>query len=80
MIADIQEYKHVLEYLEKRGLLEKYKKTSAKLLRGEERAVNFKKRQPKNSGIWSFRIDKKYRAFGSFQQNVLVVFEINDHQ
>ncbi|MBI1975523.1 MAG: reverse transcriptase-like protein [Candidatus Vogelbacteria bacterium] len=80
MITEVLEYPEVERYLNERGLLEKYKKSCAKLLRGEWMTVGLKKRKPRKDSIWSFRIDKKYRALGVFRKNIFVVFEIDDHQ
>ena len=38
-------------------------------------------RQPKEAKIWSFRINKQFRAYGTFDDSGdFIVFEINNHQ
>ena len=55
-------------------------KAVAKLKKGQNRGLDFKKRKPKSENIWSFRISKKYRAWAHREQGVLYVFAIDDHQ
>ncbi|MEI7742051.1 MAG: hypothetical protein WCJ29_06185 [bacterium] len=43
--------------------------------------MKFKEREPENSGIWYFRINKQFRAFGVFSNvGYLIIFKIDDHQ
>ena len=70
----------IIEYLEKRGLLERYQKAKARVISGDLSAVDFKKRKPKTSDMYQFRITDKYRAFCYLDESDVVVFEINDHQ
>ncbi len=78
-IRDIIERKDIVLYLEKRRLLEKYKKAKSFLLSGNYTLTDLKKRKPKKDEIWSFRIDKQFRAFCYFNGDTLVVFEIDNH-
>jgi plasmid maintenance system killer protein len=78
---DIVEHKSVVPYLEARGLLKQYKKAKSILAAGDWLRTSFKERQPKGSDIWSFRINKQFRAFGFFRHDGLfVVAEISNHQ
>ncbi|RLD25674.1 MAG: hypothetical protein DRI54_04390 [Bacteroidetes bacterium] len=70
----------VLEYLEKRNLVLKYKKAKELLKQNHLRSVQFKKRKPKSLGRYYFRITKKYRAIGIFDGMDFIVTEISDHQ
>ncbi|MBT6069303.1 hypothetical protein HOG48_06135 [Candidatus Peregrinibacteria bacterium] len=80
-VKRILETKEVERFLKSRGLLKQYKKAKRYLLEEHFLTVCFKERRPKGSGIWYFRINKQYRAYGMFNENDnLVVFEINDHQ
>ncbi len=79
-IEKIVERKDLLHYLEKRNLLQKYKKAKNFLLAGGFGLVNFKKRKPKKGEIWHFRIDKQFRALCYFDKNTLIVFDIDNHQ
>lgn len=77
----ILETKDVVQFLKSRNLLKQYKKAKRYLLEERILTVRFRERKPKGSGIWYFRINKQYRAYGTFNKNGnLVVFEINDHQ
>ena len=45
--------------------------------------VGFKKRKPRTSKIYQFKINKKYRAFGYYDEkdnSIFRVVEISDHQ
>lgn len=59
-IQYILEKKEVLPYLESRNLLKQYKKAKRFLLQGNTLQIKFKKRNPKGSGIWYFRINKQF--------------------
>lgn len=80
-IRSIYERKDILPYLETRNLLDQYRKAKHLLLRGNVMQVRFKKRHPKGSGIWYFRINQQYRALCVFNaEGDLIVFSIDDHQ
>jgi hypothetical protein len=79
-IIKILETKDVEKYLIKRNLLERYKKAKKFILSGNIQQVNFKKRNPKGSGLWYFRINKQFRAIGYFDKDDFIVFEIDNHQ
>jgi plasmid maintenance system killer protein len=79
-IEKIIERKDIISYLEKRNLLEKYKKAKTFILIGNLGLVNLKKRKPKKDEIWHFRVDKQFRALCYFDDTTLVVFDINNHQ
>lgn len=70
----------VVEFLERRGLLKQYKKAKNYLVQGHYINVNFKLRQPKEAGIYAFRINKQFRALAVFKGGSLLVFEIDSHQ
>lgn len=79
-IQKIFEEKTVLPYLQKRGLLNQYKKAKQLLLEGHLLSTRFKERNPKGSGIWYFRVNKQYRAFGVFDSvGNLIIFKIDNH-
>ncbi|MDA9128953.1 hypothetical protein N9J72_00555 [Candidatus Gracilibacteria bacterium] len=74
----LEESSKVGEFLKKRGLLEQYKKEKKKILSGQHSSL--KLRQPKNKGMYYFRINKQFRAYGFMKENTLVVFKIDNHQ
>ena len=78
-IIKIIEYKDIVDYLEKRNLLEKYKKAKNFLLSENSSMVDLKKRKPKQDEIWQFRIDKQFRAFCYFEEEMIIVFHIDKH-
>ena len=47
---------------------------------GYQGKLDLKERKPKGSGIFSFRINKQFRAFCIEDSDILIVFEINNHQ
>ena len=51
-----------LEKLEKWQLLERYKKAKERILSGDLKSVDFKKRRPYKSEKFYFRLNKQYRA------------------
>jgi len=70
----------ILDYLKKRNLVPKYKKAKELLKKNHLSSVQFKKRKPKSSGRYYFRITRKYRAIGVFDGIDFIVVEISDHQ
>lgn len=77
----VSEGKAVYEYLLTRGLLIQYKKAKAYLAIGNFNAVNFKKREPKDAGLWYFRINQQFRGVGIFvSAENFVVLDIYNHQ
>ncbi|MFH1218234.1 MAG: hypothetical protein V1679_00110, partial [Candidatus Peregrinibacteria bacterium] len=80
-VQKILERKEIFKYLQSRGLLKQYKKAKQFLLQGNTLQVKFKERNPQGSGVWSFRINKQYRALGIFNEvGDLIIFKIDDHQ
>ena len=80
-IPKVFEKKNVLPYLQKRGLLEQYKKAKRYLLEGNLIQVRFKERNPRGSGIWYFRINRQFRALGVFDtEGNLIIFAVGNHQ
>jgi len=68
------------KYLTARNLINQYKKAKRTLLLGDTKTVEFKLRKPKENKIYEFRINKKYRAFGFFNNSIFKVSKISDHQ
>ncbi|MDP4008495.1 MAG: hypothetical protein Q8P68_04875 [Candidatus Peregrinibacteria bacterium] len=80
-ITQIFETPEVVKFLKSRNLAKQYQKAKRYLLEERVLTVRFRERKPKGSGIWYFRINKQYRAYGVFNATGdLVVFEVNDHQ
>ena len=80
-IKNILEEEGIYEYLLKRNLLSQYKKAKINILSKINTKSFFKERNPKWSNIWYFRINKKYRAYWSFDtDNDLLIYKISDHQ
>jgi len=52
------------------------------ILSGHNAGTLFKKREPKDEGIWYFRINRQYRAVGYFPQGgrTFAVTYVDDHQ
>ena len=76
----VKESKDVVKYLKSRQLELVYLKTKKYLEHDFIKKVALKLRKPKNSGIYQFRITKKYRALAVKKDKTLYVFHISDHQ
>ena len=77
----ILETKDVVEDLETRWLTKQYKKAKDAILQWFPWGTDFKPRQPTKSGVWSFRINKQFRAIGHFNSdNELIISYIDNHQ
>ena len=77
----IRETSWVREYLQSRNLLSQYQKNKNYIIYGISWSTDFKKRKPNGSWMWSFRITKKFRAIGYFdQEGDFIVTMIDDHQ
>lgn len=79
-IVEIIERKEIVLYLKRRNLLRQYKKAKNFLLSGNFYLADFKKRQPFQNKIWYFKINRQFRALAYFNNNILVVFDIDNHQ
>ena len=78
---NILESEEILSYLWKRNIYNQYKKSKSYVLMWIWGWTDFKERHPKWSNIRSFRVNKQFRAFWSFDKDWdFLVFEINDHQ
>ena len=70
----------IREYLETRWLIQQYQKAKQYILQWFSHQTQFKERQPKGTNIRSFRINKQYRAIGSFDSEWdLRIFSIDNH-
>lgn len=80
-VFEIIENKRIRPYLEARGLYAQYQKAKQILLSGDQVRVHFKERQPQDSGVWSFRVNKQFRAFGFFRSSgQFAISKIDNHQ
>ena len=80
----LEDGEHIKDYLISRNILAQYKKAKQMLCDWMYQKFDFKVHQPKNKGIYKFRINQKYRAFGYFREDIgnktFVVTKISDHQ
>lgn len=79
-ITSILEDKTVFKYLKERLLLKQYQKAKQHILSGNLKTANFKLKKPKEKGIYSFRINKQFRALCIYKEDNLLVFTIDNHQ
>jgi len=80
-INKIYEKPWILDFLEKKNIKEQYIKSAKFLVSWYFWKIDFKIRQPNKNRVWSFRINKQYRAFWIMDKNNnLLIFEINNHQ
>lgn len=70
----------LLKYLKKHNLETKFQK-QLKLLLLDFRhpSLNTEILEPRSKKIYSFRVDKKYRAIFVVQNSKIVIIDINDH-
>ena len=80
MINKISELNKIYDYLEKRQLLNQYKKAKKYILEWNIKNVDLKYREPKELWIIYFKITKKYRAWWRKDWDHLIIFKIDDHQ
>lgn len=79
-ISSVLEEGFILDDLKARKLLKQYQKAKQSILSGHLKQVRFKLRQPKEAGIYAFRINKQFRALCIFKENELIIFSIDNHQ
>jgi len=79
-ISTILEEDHILPYLIERNLFKQYQKAKKYILLGHLKPVDFKLRHPKEKGIYSFRVNKQFRAWCIFKENELIIFNVDNHQ
>lgn len=79
-ISSIKEKSHIIEYLKLRNLLKQYDKAKKYLLLGNLQQADLKLRHPKELEVYSFRVNKQFRAFCVYRENQLIVFRIDNHQ
>ena len=79
-IKNIFEKDYIYNELIKRNLLTQYKKSKDLLLRWIHWKTDFKLREPKKDWVYSFRINKQFRAFSYLKNNDLIVYKIDNHQ
>lgn len=69
----------LVTYLKDRKLLSQYKKAERFLMAWQFQNIDLKLREPKEKGVWYFRINKQYRAFAFLEDEKLYIYEISDH-
>ncbi len=84
MFDEVRELPEVAEYLINRNLIDQYGAAKRKLFSANTKWLDFKLRQPKKLQVYQFRINKKYRGFGTIAlhngKKVFIVHTISDHQ
>ncbi|MEK7581223.1 MAG: type II toxin-antitoxin system RelE/ParE family toxin [Patescibacteria group bacterium] len=72
--------KDLLWYLKKRNLLKKFEKQLSLLKNNPKHpSLNTEILEPRQLRIYSFRIDKKYRAIFVIRNGKIEIVDINDH-
>lgn len=80
-INNILEDEWIFEFLEKRTLVNQYKKAKDNVFKNINSKNYFKERKPKWSNIWYFRINKQFRAIWTIDNDWdLIVYKIDNHQ
>ena len=76
----IEEEEYIFEFLEKRWLINQYKKAKINILNWNFWWNKIWYREPKKDKIIYFRINKQFRAYCHIEWKDLIVFAINNHQ
>lgn len=73
--------KNVIPYLKKRGLEKKFQKQLALLKQNLfHPSLNTELMEPRHMHVWSFRIDRKYRAnFLFLNSTTIEITDVNNH-
>ena len=71
----------IIEYLKKRQLFKKFQKQYNLFLENPGHpSLNVEVLEPKNLRIYSFRVDKKYRAIFIFRgPDIVEILDVNNH-
>ena len=80
IIKEIKEKSYIFKYLQERELLNQYKKAKAQILSWNYISNKISYRKPKKDEILYFRINKQFRALARLNWDLLIVFEIDNHQ
>lgn len=81
IIREVYEQEDIRDFLLKRSLMKQYLKSVQYLKNWFYWKLDFKERQPKWNQVYSFRINKQFRAFWYFdKENDFIVSEISNHQ
>ena len=80
IIKKIYEKEYIFEDLTKRNILNQYKKSKNLIIEWIYWKTDLKLRKPKKDWIYSFRINKQFRAFGYLENDNLIVYKIDNHQ
>lgn len=74
-------HSEIKEYLKKRGLERKFEKQKTLLEANfSYPGLETELIEPKQIRIWSFRVDKKYRALFIFREkNTIEIIDVNNH-
>ncbi len=68
------------KYLKTHGLVKKYNKQIVLLLKNPKHpSLNTELLKPKHMRIYSFRIDRKYRASFGIVKDEIEIFDVTDH-
>ena len=71
----------VISYIKKKGLEKKFEKQKKFFEQNfSHPSLNTELLEPKNMRIWSFRIDRKYRAIFIFRNSdTIEIIDVNNH-
>lgn len=80
-INKIFEENYIYDFLEKRNLLNQYKKSKQNIIKWNHSWNKLLYRKPKKDWIIYFRINKQFRALWRFiNKEELIIFDIDNHQ
>jgi len=80
MINKILISNDLINFIEKKNLVNQYKKAKGYILKWLYKQVTLKLREPKKDKIYYFRINKQFRAICKIEWKILKIFDIDNHQ
>ena len=74
-------HREIVDYLREHQLVKKFEKqVNLFLTNYQHPSLNFELLEPKNLKLYSFRVDKKYRAIFIFRfTDIVEIIDINNH-
>jgi Txe/YoeB family toxin of Txe-Axe toxin-antitoxin module len=74
-------YREVIAYLGERNLIKKFEKQCALFQKNPfHPSLETELLEPRNLKIWSFRVDRKYRAIFIFREkDAIEILDVNNH-
>ncbi len=70
----------ILEYINKRWLINQYEKAEKYVYSNNFKLLNLKIREPKKDRVYYLRLNKQYRLWCKIEDFNMMIFHIDNHQ